>query len=62
MFFIHTTLFKYILFLIMYGRKRKLAERLGSLRAESEEIWKSLEAAEKTLLEMVNCNDYDATR
>jgi hypothetical protein len=40
----------------------KLGERLGSLRAESEEIWKSLEAAEKTLLEMVNCADYDTTR
>ena len=44
------------------SRKRKLAERLGSLRAESEEIWKSLEAAEKTLLEMVSCNDFDTTR
>jgi SLIT-ROBO Rho GTPase activating protein len=44
------------------SRKVKLGERLGSLRAESEEIWKSLEAAEKTLLEMVNCADYDTTR
>ena len=44
------------------SRKKKLAERLASLRVESEEIWKSLEAAEKTLLEMVNCNDYDTTR
>jgi len=44
------------------SRKRKLAERLDSLRVESEEIWKSLEEAEKRLLEMVNCNDYDTTR
>jgi hypothetical protein len=44
------------------ARKVKLGERLASLRAESEEIWKSLEAAEKTLLEMVNCADYDTTR
>ena len=44
------------------SRKVKLGERLASLRAESEEIWKSLEAAEKTLLEMVNCADYDTTR
>ena len=43
-------------------RKVKLGERLACLRAESEEIWKSLEAAEKTLLEMVNCADYDTTR
>ena len=43
-------------------RKSKLADRLSSLRTESEEIWKSLEEAEKTLLEMVNCNDYDTTR
>ena len=44
------------------SRKQKLAERLGMLRTESEEIWKSLETAEKTLLDMVNCADYDTTR
>ena len=44
------------------SRKGKLADRLSSLRTESEEVWKSLEEAEKTLLEMVNCNDFDTTR
>jgi len=44
------------------SRKTKLAERLSTLRTESEEIWKSLETAEKTLLDMVNCADYDTTR
>jgi len=44
------------------SRKKKLADRISSLRAESEEIWKSLEAAEKSLNEMVSCADYDTTR
>ncbi len=43
-------------------RKQKLAERLLQLKAESEEIWKSMETAEKTLLDMVAANDYDTTR
>merc|ERR1719412_1739238 len=43
-------------------RKRKLAERISSLRAESEEIWKSLETAEKSLNDMVSAADYDTTR
>ena len=33
-----------------------------SLRAESEEIWKSLETAEKSLNDMVSAADYDTTR
>merc|ERR1719471_1335585 len=44
------------------SRKLKLAERINSLRVESEEIWKSLEAAEKSLNEMVSNPDYDTTR
>jgi len=44
------------------SRKKKLADRISSLRVESEEIWKSLEAAEKSLNEMVSCADYDTTR
>ena len=44
------------------SRKAKLAERINSLRAESEECWKSLEAAEKSLNEMVSSADYDTTR
>ena len=43
-------------------RKQKLAERLLQLKAESEEIWKSMETAEKTLSDMVGANDYDTTR
>ena len=44
------------------SRKLKLAERINSLRVESEEIWKSLEMAEKSLNEMVSSADYDTTR
>jgi len=44
------------------SRKGKLAERLMQLKAESEEIWKSMETAEKTLGEMVGRCDYDVTR
>ncbi len=43
-------------------RKQKLAERLLQLKAESEEIWKSMETAEKTLSDLVGANDYDTTR
>ena len=44
------------------SRKSKLMERLTQLKTESEEIWKSMETAEKTLSDMVGCNDYDTTR
>lgn len=43
-------------------RKIKLKERLTSLRAESEEIWKSMEEAERNLSEIVGAKDYDTTR
>ncbi|XP_040563935.1 SLIT-ROBO Rho GTPase-activating protein 1 isoform X2 [Lepeophtheirus salmonis] len=44
------------------ARKSRIKERLTSVKTESEEIWKSMETAEKTLSDMVSCNDYDTTR
>jgi SLIT-ROBO Rho GTPase activating protein len=44
------------------ARKQKLKERLATLKVDSEEIWKSMESAEKTLSEMVSATDYDTTR
>ena len=44
------------------SRKLKLSERLTQLKTESEEIWKSMETAEKSLSEMVGASDYDTTR
>ena len=43
-------------------RKSKLKERLTALRAESEEIWKSMETAERSLSDIVAANDFDTTR
>lgn len=43
-------------------RKQKLKERLSTLKVDSEEIWKSMESAEKTLSEMVSATDFDTTR
>ena len=43
-------------------RKRKLKERLATLKVDNEEIWKSMESAEKTLSEMVSATDFDTTR
>ena len=43
-------------------RKSKLKERLTSLRTESEEIWKSMETAERSLNDIVAANDFDTTR
>lgn len=43
-------------------RKTKLKERLTTLKAESEEIWKTMESAEKNLGDMVSCSDWDTTR
>ena len=43
-------------------RKRKLKERLQTLKVDNEEIWKSMESAEKTLSEMVSATDFDTTR
>jgi SLIT-ROBO Rho GTPase activating protein len=43
-------------------RKSKLKERLTTLRTESEEIWKSMETAERSLNDIVAANDFDTTR
>ena len=44
------------------SRKGKLVERLTQLKTESEEIWKSMDSAEKSLSEIFGCQDYDTTR
>ena len=43
----------------MEKRLNHLVTRISSLRAESEESWKTIETAEKTLLECLNKRDYD---
>lgn len=43
----------------METRLNQLQQRVTSLRTESEEVWKTLETAESTLLEMLNAKDYD---
>ncbi|XP_049830329.1 SLIT-ROBO Rho GTPase-activating protein 1-like isoform X2 [Schistocerca gregaria] len=43
------------------ARLRQLQNRVTSLRTESEEVWKTLETAESTLLEMLDARDYDCT-
>lgn len=45
----------------MESRLSQLQQRVTSLRAESEEVWKTLETAETTLLEMLNAKDYDCS-
>ncbi|XP_035212745.1 SLIT-ROBO Rho GTPase-activating protein 1-like isoform X2 [Stegodyphus dumicola] len=42
-------------------RFKVVNNRLTSLKTESEEIWKTLETAEKTLLEMLSTKDFDCT-
>ncbi|KAF5285233.1 hypothetical protein FQR65_LT13297 [Abscondita terminalis] len=43
----------------METRLNQLQQRVTSLRTESEEVWKTLETAESTLLEMLNAKDYE---
>lgn len=43
----------------METRLGQLQQRVTSLRTESEEVWKTLETAESTLLEMLNAQDQD---
>lgn len=43
----------------MEKRYAHLVSRLTSLKTESEETWKTIETAEKTLMEMINQRDYD---
>lgn len=45
----------------MEQRLHHLNQRVGSLRTESEEIWKTLETAEINLLEILNAKDYDSS-
>lgn len=45
----------------MESRLSQLQKRVTSLRAESDEVWKTLETAEFTLLEMLNAKDYDCS-
>ncbi|GIX69423.1 SLIT-ROBO Rho GTPase-activating protein 1 [Caerostris extrusa] len=40
-------------------RYKHVNNRLTTLKTESEEIWKTLETAEKTLLEMLSAKDFD---
>lgn len=42
-------------------RFKQLNNRLTSLKTESEEIWKTLETAEKSLLDMLSTKDYDCS-
>lgn len=45
----------------METRLGQLQQRVTTLRTESEEVWKTLETAESTLLEMLNAKDYDCS-
>ncbi|XP_050313871.1 SLIT-ROBO Rho GTPase-activating protein 1-like isoform X2 [Anthonomus grandis grandis] len=45
----------------MESRLSQLQQRVTSLRAESEEVWKTLETAETSLMEMLNAKDYDCS-
>lgn len=49
------------LHLEMEARLRQLEERVASLRTESDEVWKTLETAEVSLLEFLNTKDFDCT-
>lgn len=40
------------------ARLAQLQNRVTTLRAESEEVWKTLETAETTLLKMLNSKDF----
>ncbi|XP_076369729.1 SLIT-ROBO Rho GTPase-activating protein 1-like isoform X2 [Tachypleus tridentatus] len=42
-------------------RYKQLKKRLTSLKAENEEVWKTLETAERSLLEMISIKDYDCS-
>lgn len=43
------------------NRLYQLKQRLTTLRTESDEVWKTLETAESTLLEMLTAKDYDCS-
>uniref|UniRef100_T1IUP1 SLIT-ROBO Rho GTPase-activating protein 1 n=1 Tax=Strigamia maritima TaxID=126957 RepID=T1IUP1_STRMM len=42
-------------------RQKQLARRITALKTESEEIWKTLVTAEKSLMDMINQKDYDCS-
>ncbi|GJQ67390.1 hypothetical protein Trydic_g5085 [Trypoxylus dichotomus] len=46
----------------METRLNQLHMRVTNLRAESDEVWKTVETAERTLLEMLNAKDYDCSQ
>ncbi|XP_043474331.1 SLIT-ROBO Rho GTPase-activating protein 1-like isoform X2 [Leptopilina heterotoma] len=46
----------------MEQRLSQLQQRVTTLRTESEEVWKTLETAEASLLEMLTAKDYDCSR
>lgn len=43
-------------------RYSTINDRLGSLKVENDEIWKTLETTEKTLVDMIQVKDYDITK
>ncbi|KAK7503696.1 hypothetical protein BaRGS_00005235, partial [Batillaria attramentaria] len=43
-------------------RYSTINSRLGSLKVENDEIWKTLETTEKTLVDMIQVKDYDITK
>ncbi|XP_050547172.1 SLIT-ROBO Rho GTPase-activating protein 1-like isoform X2 [Daktulosphaira vitifoliae] len=45
----------------METRLEQLDQRVTTLHTESDEVWKTLATAEKTLLEMLTANDYDCS-
>ncbi|GAB6028144.1 Rho GTPase activating protein 4 [Chamberlinius hualienensis] len=45
----------------MDQRFKQLCKRLTTLKMEGEEIWKTLETAEKSLMDMINVKDYDCS-
>ena len=46
----------------MEQRLQQLQQRVTTLRTESEEVWKTLETAEASLLEMLTAKDYDCSK
>ncbi|KAH9512475.1 SLIT-ROBO Rho GTPase-activating protein 3 [Bulinus truncatus] len=43
-------------------RQTTIDDRLNSLKVENDEIWKTLETTEKTLVEAIQVRDYDVTK
>lgn len=45
----------------MEQRFHQLQGRLTSVKTENEEVWKTLETAERSLMDMINTQDYDCS-